>query len=130
MTVVLDTSAVVAILTQESLAPDMVRKASSAERCLLPAPCAAEAFMVMSSKGKRDPGGELAELYRRLNVQIVPFSAEHLIWFQHAFERFGKGRHKAALNFGDCFSYAVAKAGGFPLLFTGDDFSQTDLVRA
>jgi ribonuclease VapC len=128
MTIVIDTSAIVAILTQEEAGPELVRKASSVERCLLPAPCAAEALMVMTSKGKGDLGGELNELYRQLNIHVVPFSSDHLLWFQHAFERYGKGRHKAALNFGDCFSYAVAKEGGYPLLFIGNDFALTDLA--
>ncbi len=63
-------------------------------------------------------------------METVPFGAEHLDLAIEAFRRFGKGRHPAGLNFGDCFCYALAKATGEPLLFKGDGFSQTDIRRA
>ena len=65
---------------------------------------------------------------REAEVEIVPFEPEHYQAAADAFERYGKGRHKAALNFGDCLTYAVAHVAGMPLLFTGQDFSQTDLA--
>jgi len=67
---------------------------------------------------------------RRLAVQLVPFTAEHSDAAIDAFVRYGKGRHPAALNFGDCQSYAVAVVAGMPLLFTGNDFARTDISPA
>ena len=69
-------------------------------------------------------------LLEGLKLETVPLSADHARLAIDAFRRFGKGRHPAGLNFGDCFSYALAKATGEPLLFKGDDFSQTDITRA
>ena len=65
-----------------------------------------------------------------LKIDTVPLSADHARLAIEAFRKFGKGRHSAGLNFGDCFSYALAKATGEPLLFKGGDFSQTDMRRA
>lgn len=96
----------------------------------LPSTCAAEAFLVLNSRLGRDPSLDLQEFYRQFQVEIIPFTSLHLTWFNHAFSRYGKGRHSAALNFGDCFTYAIAKFTGLPLLFTGNDFIQTDLVSA
>ena len=67
---------------------------------------------------------------RRLDAEVVPFNEEHLDAALAAFIRFGRGRHPAALNFGDCMSYAVASVSGMPLLFTGEDFSRTDIAQA
>ncbi len=63
-----------------------------------------------------------------MEVEVIPFTAEHYEVAVDAFERFGKGRHPAALNFGDCLTYAVARLSGLPLLYTGDDFARTDLT--
>ncbi len=73
---------------------------------------------------------DLRDFCARSEVEIVAFGPEHLDLAIDAFRRYGKGRHPAGLNFGDCFSYALAKATGEPLLFKGDDFSQTDIKRA
>jgi ribonuclease VapC len=67
---------------------------------------------------------------RRAGIVIEPVTVEHGELARQAFHDFGKGRHKAGLNFGDCFSYALAKSAGEPLLFKGNDFSQTDIVLA
>jgi ribonuclease VapC len=67
---------------------------------------------------------------RRMEVEVVPFNLEHLDAAATGFMRFGRGRHPAALNFGDCLSYAVASVSGMSLLFTGSDFSETDIVQA
>jgi ribonuclease VapC len=66
----------------------------------------------------------------RTSLTITPFTATHHEIAVDAFRRYGKGRHPASLNFGDCISYALSKATGEPLLFKGDDFSQTDIKRA
>jgi ribonuclease VapC len=68
-------------------------------------------------------------LLHRLAVEVVPFTAAHATLARDAWLRFGKGRHPAGLNIGDCCSYAVARHAGLPLLFKGDDFSKTDLER-
>ena len=66
----------------------------------------------------------------RAGIEIVPFTAEHLRLARHAFRAFGKGNQPAGLNFGDCFAYALSKASGEPLLFTGEDFARTDIDPA
>lgn len=66
----------------------------------------------------------------RARIIVEPVTMEQILIARQAFRDFGKGKHKAGLNFGDCFSYALAKATGEPLLFTGDDFSKTDIVPA
>jgi ribonuclease VapC len=95
---ILDTSALVAILYREPEAADFVERIR-----------AAEAF------------------FRRAGIIVEPVTIEHGELARQAFLDFGKGRHKAGLNFGDCFAYALAKATGEPLLFKGNDFSQTDI---
>ena len=82
--------------------------------------------------GRFGPQGvaELNMLLRVTEVEPVPFTIEQLPMALEAYRRFGKGKHPAGLNFGDCFSYALARATGEPLLFKGDDFSQTDVNRA
>jgi len=67
---------------------------------------------------------------RAIGAEIVPFTEEHYDVAVSAFLRYGKGRHPAALNFGDCVSYALARASGLPLLYTGTDFSKTDITPA
>ena len=86
----------------------------------------------MVALGRRgEPGLEqMQALIERLELQIVPLSDEHAKLAIEAFRRFGKGRNPAGLNYGDCFSYALAKATGESLLFKGNDFSQTDVKRA
>lgn len=82
--------------------------------------------VILSRKG---PAGRLIfdSLCDELLLEVTPFTAEHLRLARQAWERFGKGRHPAALNLGDCCSYALARASGYPLLFKGNDFRQTDL---
>ena len=86
--------------------------------------------MVMRAKLGQDPEPVLSNFYREFDIQLLAFEPQHLPWFHYAFTTFGKGRHPAALNFGDCFTYAIAKATGLPLIFTGNDFNQTDLTTA
>ena len=78
-----------------------------------------------------EPGtAALDELLAALNAEIVPFDTVHVGWARRAFRKYGKSRHAAALNFGDCVAYATAKHLGLPLLFKGDDFPQTDIEAA
>lgn len=78
------------------------------------------------------PGGmrQVEAFFRRAGIIIEPVTIEHGELASQAFLDFGKGRHRAGLNFGDCFAYALAKATGEPLLFKGSDFSQTDIAAA
>ena len=87
-----------------------------------------ETAMVLSSRLGKDPRPVLNGFLRKMDVEVIPFTAEHYEAAVDAFERFGKGRHPAALNFGDCLSYAAAHLSGLPLLYTGNDFARTDLA--
>jgi ribonuclease VapC len=82
------------------------------------------------TKRERDARGAIARSLRQFRAQVILFTEEHFDVAADAFLRYGKGRHPAALNFGDCMSYAVAALSGLPLLFTGNDFAKTDIPRA
>jgi ribonuclease VapC len=78
-----------------------------------------------------EPGGSELDLWlHKADVEIVAVEAEHADQARRAWRRYGKGRHPASLNFGDCFSYALAALTGEPLLYKGNDFSQTDMQAA
>ncbi|MGF6228136.1 uncharacterized protein with PIN domain [Inquilinus ginsengisoli] len=82
-------------------------------------------------RGWGDAGGRELDLWlHRLDVETVPVDADQAQMARRAWRRFGKGRHPAGLNYGDCFAYALAATRGEPLLFKGDDFSRTDLTAA
>ena len=89
-----------------------------------------ETSMVLLSRRGEAGLADFRAFCARAAIQTAGFTPEHTDLAIDAFRRFGKGRHPAGLNFGDCFSYALAKATGEPLLFKGDDFSQTDVKRA
>lgn len=124
----LETSAVVAISFDEATAPELKREIEGADRLYIGAATLFEAILVISRRTGVDAEERLLALMRGLNVEIVPFDADQLRFAQSAYVRYGKGRHPAALNFGDCLSYAAAKASGARLLYVGDDFAQTDLT--
>lgn len=127
---VIDSSALLAILLDEperaafrsAIVGDAVRLASTATLF--------EAAMVTLGRLGEPGVAELDALLRAAEVAATPFTAEHGTIALDAFRRFGKGRHRAGLNFGDCMSYALAKAAGEPLLFKGDDFGRTDIASA
>jgi ribonuclease VapC len=101
-----------------------------AEKVLISTATAVELHMVVTAR-LGDEG--ILRLDRLLDLplfEIVPFDQRQMIFANQAYERFGKGRHKAGLNYGDLFSYALAKSSYLPLLFKGDDFSETDLNSA
>lgn len=129
-TIAVDTSALVAIFLREAGPVDYGRHLHGS-LCLIGTPTLAELHRVMTSKTGRDDQWTLVEyLEAQPNIRVVAFDGVHLRLATDAFLRFGKGRHPAALNYGDCFAYAVAKAAGVPLLFKGNDFSRTDLACA
>ena len=89
-----------------------------------------EAAMVVESRGGAAAGQELDMLLEKSAVELVSVTPEHANAARRAWRRFGKGNHPAALNFGDCFAYALARTAGEPLLFKGRDFAQTDIEAA
>ena len=127
---ILDTSAIVAILLQEPGYEALLDQIDAAATVAVGAPTLLECTMVMTSRLTRDARVVIATALRTMNAQIVPFTDEHYDAAVEAFLRFGRGRHPAGLNFGDCMSYAAAAVSGLPLLFTGNDFSRTDIVSA
>ncbi|MFO1038949.1 MAG: type II toxin-antitoxin system VapC family toxin [Geminicoccaceae bacterium] len=127
---VIDTSAFLAILLQEPEAPALIEAIVADPVRLASAATAMDASLVVLSRRGEMGLGEFRAFAARANVDIVPFGPEHVEGAVDAFRRFGKGRHPAALNFGDCFAYALAKTSGEPLLFKGEDFARTDIARA
>lgn len=126
----LDTSAIVAILLNEPEADRLFAAINGALFRRLSAASLVEAGIVIQAR-LGDPGErELDLLLRRTDVEIVSVTLEHTGLARAAFRRYGKGRHPAGLNYGDCFSYALSKAFQEPLLFKGEDFSQTDVLIA
>ena len=126
---VLDTSALMALLLDEpeaesfrlALEHDAVRLVSSAT--LL------ETALVIETRKGEAGGRELELLIHKADIVVVPADEAQVSEARRAFRRFGKGRHPAALNYGDLFAYALARTSGEPLLFKGDDFARTDIAR-
>ena len=127
---ILDTSALIAILYGEPERADFARLIHDAESCRVSVASFVELSMVVESQLGPEAGRQVDTLFRRTGIAIEPVTVEHGHLARQAFLDYGKGLHKAGLNFGDCFSYALAKATGEPLLFKGDDFSQTDIKPA
>lgn len=127
---VIDSSALMAILRREPEEQDFRNAIKLASSRLLSASTCVETGIVALSRAGEAGLEQMQALQETLRLETVPLSVDHARLAIDAFQRFGKGRHPAGLNFGDCFSYALAKATGEPLLFKGDDFSQTDIKRA
>jgi ribonuclease VapC len=127
---IVDSSALLALIFREATADRVEEALATAEMVAMGAPTFAETGMVLASKLGKDSRALLALLAEEIDLTIVPFTAAHAREARDAFLRYGRGRHPAALNFGDCLSYAVAKLAEQPLLFVGEDFRRTDLVAA
>lgn len=127
---ILDSSAILAILLAEPGCDQIVRQMSEAPVLAVGAPTLVETAMVLSVRLRQEARPLLSEFLREAEVEVIPFTRDHYEVAVDAFERYGKGRHRAALNFGDCLTYAVARISGMPLLYTGDDFSGTDLTAS
>jgi ribonuclease VapC len=127
---VLDSSAIVAIHLREPGHERLIDRIDAAEVVVVGVPTMLEAAMVLTARLGHDARPMLFAFLRRLDTEVVAFNEEHLDAAATAFIRFGRGRHPAALNFGDCMSYAVASVAGMPLLFTGEDFRRTDIAPA
>jgi ribonuclease VapC len=125
---VLDTSAMLAVLLNEPDA-DAFRRAIEADPVrLLSAATLLETAIVIEARVGDAGGRELDLLVHKAAIEVVAVDAGQADVARHAYRRFGKGRHVAGLNYGDCFAYALSQSVGEPLLFKGDDFSQTDVT--
>ncbi|HEX5928992.1 MAG TPA: type II toxin-antitoxin system VapC family toxin [Solirubrobacterales bacterium] len=127
---ILDTSAILALLREEPGHQHLFPVLERADTIRIGGPTLFEAAMVALRRfGEKGPG--LVEHFLdEWRVQILPFGDRHWRTAFDAFVRFGKGRHPAALNYGDCMTYATARVAGMPLLFVGGDFARTDLEPA
>ena len=125
--IVVDTSALMAVALAEPEGDACMAVLETEERMLISAATFAEALIVGARRGI---GEEIAGLIRGLELEIVPVTSASATRTADAYARWGKGIHPAALNFGDCFAYALAAEEGCPLLFVGTDFSRTDARRA
>ncbi|MGH8676014.1 MAG: type II toxin-antitoxin system VapC family toxin [Burkholderiales bacterium] len=127
---IIDTSAIIAILFNERDAKTYAQAITKADSCRVSAATFVEASIVVEAQTKNGGGSQLDAFLRRARIAIEPVTEEQAHIARQAFADFGKGRHPAALNYGDCFSYALAKATGEPLLFKGADFKKTDIPAA
>ena len=127
----LDSSALVAVLFAEPGYLDIVDRILEADHVRVGAPTLVETSLVFAGRrGKAKAAGEVEGLVKELGIIVVPFGEAEWREAVAAFLKFGRGRHKAALNFGDCFAYASAAAAGDSLLFVGNDFRKTDITPA
>jgi ribonuclease VapC len=124
---VVDTSVLVAILTNEPELRQYAQTIDEAESKLLSVASFVEASIVLEKRSGAEGVRDLDLFIKRSGINLVEVDAEQGQLARYAFSRFGKGRHPAALNFGDCFAYALATALGQPLLFKGRDFALTDV---
>ena len=127
---ILDSSALVAIVMKEPGYEELLSAIASDGSPAIGAATLAEAAIVLSARLKVDARSLLARFLSEAAIAVVPFGESHYGAAVEAWLRYGKGRHPAALNFGDCLAYAVAHLAREPLLFVGGDFAQTDIARA
>jgi ribonuclease VapC len=127
---IVDTSALIAILEQEPEAERIARTPASTSERMLSVANLVDVGIVMQARRGDDGARDLDLLIAKLKVEIVPLTARQADVARKAFRRYGRGRHSAKLNFGDCVAYALAKDESAPLLFKGDDFGQTDVMVA
>lgn len=125
---VLDTSSILALLFDEPEAGFFAERIAADPKRLLSAGTALELMIVVEARKGEVGGRELDLFLHRAKIDIVPFDSEQAEIARLAWRRYGKSNHPAGLNFGDCFAYALSKISGEPLLFKGDDFSQTDVA--
>jgi ribonuclease VapC len=127
---VLDSSAVIAIVLGEPEARAFEGAIQNGTGCVMSAASVLECAIVLRRRFGDTGASKLDQLINRLPITIKPVDLDQLRWARHAVETYGRGQHPAKLNFGDCFSYALAKSSGEPILFEGTDFSLTDLAIA
>ena len=124
---IVDTSVLLAVAFRESGCEHLIDRLASADAVAAGAPTLAEAGIVLSARLGSAADGLLERLLDEFGVQEIPFGEVHWREAVDAFRRYGKGRHPAALNFGDCMTYATARLAGETLFYVGDDFAQTDV---
>lgn len=125
--VVLDTSALMAVLLEEPAGVACATVLSSEARLLISAGTLAEVLIVA---GNRGIGAEMTALVAEGGVEVVPVTASTAAHVAETYAAWGKGNHPAGLNFGDCFAYTLARETGYPLLYVGQDFARTDVAAA
>jgi ribonuclease VapC len=128
--IVVDSSALLAIYFDEPEKSSFAELLVSSDRPRIGAPNLLEASMVAEAHNGEAGCRQLDRIVGNLDVNIVAFEAAHVQAAREAFRKYGKGRHRASLNFGDCCAYALAKSLDWPLLYKGNDFALTDLKRA
>ncbi|MDP1027919.1 type II toxin-antitoxin system VapC family toxin [Sphingomonas sp. KR1UV-12] len=128
--IAVDTSALMAILLEEPQAEAILFAISTAGKVLIGQPTLVELHLVASGRSRPSMAEDAAGLMVGGPFVPVDFTATHLAAATDAFDRYGKGRHPASLNYGDCMAYAVAKVAGCPLLYKGEDFARTDIRSA
>ena len=126
---VIDSSALIAVLLGEPDAPRVAAAIEAGSPRLLSAANLLEASIVIESRKGEAAGRELDLLLYRTAIRVEPVDHDQAEIARAAWRRFGKGRHPAALNYGDCFAYALAKSRRLPLLFCGEDFARTDVEK-
>jgi ribonuclease VapC len=127
--VILDSSAIVAVLRSEPDAPLFAKAITSAD-CRTSAVSYVESAVVIESGGDAIASRKFDDFFRVARITVEAVTPRQAEIARQAYRDFGKGRHKAGLNFGDCFAYALAKESDEPLLFKGDDFRRTDIEAA
>lgn len=127
---ILDSSPLIAILAKEPDSELYIQAISRAPLCRISAGNFIELSIVIEGQFGVEVARQCDALFRRIGIVIEPVTVEQAHLARQAFHDFGKGRHPAGLNFGDCFAYALAKLTGEPLLFKGDDFKKTDIIAA
>jgi ribonuclease VapC len=128
--VIVDSSALLCVLFREDGHDDVLRYLLDDPGPAIGAPTLAETGIVLEARMGPSARGLIERFLDEVGMQEIPFGELHWTEAVDAYRRYGKGRHPAALSFGDCMTYAVASLAGEPLLFTGDDFAKTDLHRA
>jgi ribonuclease VapC len=124
---IVDSSVLVAILIREPEADIFIDMIGQTGHCKVAAPTLLETSIVLSARGGQRMLDLLDAYLAKARIATIPFTADHAAVARDAFLRYGKGRHPAGLNFGDCISYATARLEAMPLLFKGDDFRLTDV---
>ena len=127
---IVDTSAVLAVLFDEPDAERFTRAIAEGPHCRMSTANFLEAALVVEGRAGMAGGQELDLFIERAAIELVPISIEHAQAARRAWLRFGKSNHSAGLNFGDCFAYALSEVTGEPLLYKGEDFALTDVESA
>jgi ribonuclease VapC len=128
--IVVDTSAIIAIIRKEHEAPTWIELLDQTPKTYMSVVSYVEANLVMTGRRTDVEPGAVDDMVAALGIELTPVTIEQGIAAVTSFVTYGKGRHPARLNLADCFTYALAKTKGLPLLFKGDDFLKTDIVAA